>query len=76
MALTGLQELRVVARQLPSQLSSLTHLQALAVHGPQTGWEVVGELPLLRRLATHPGAAVAACLRAPHLCWAQEPVRN
>jgi hypothetical protein len=69
-ALTGLQELRGAAKQLPAWLSSLTGLRQMGMDGPESHWEVVGQLPLLRRLRSQSEAAMAAVLCMPHLCWA------
>jgi hypothetical protein len=68
-ALTGLQELWGAAKQLPAWLSSLTSLRVVDLNGPESGWGVLGQLPLLRRLEPYPVEARAVVLCAPHLCW-------
>jgi Leucine-rich repeat (LRR) protein len=64
-------------QQLPPWLSSLSRLEELSVQCSQdtTGWEVLGQLPALRRLravdfSPHKLSLVKHALpHVPHLCW-------
>jgi Leucine-rich repeat (LRR) protein len=79
--LTGLSQLclcKAHFNQLPGWLSRLTRLENLKVSsimGQFYGWQVLAELPLLRRLegsSNVPIVMAPLLRRAPHLCWAQE----
>jgi Leucine-rich repeat (LRR) protein len=80
-ALTQLSRLRSLRlaftdiQRLPPWLPSLQHLEELDVTSCSIGpddWEVLGQLPLLRRVRVSGGDLIRACLsreHAPHLCW-------
>jgi hypothetical protein len=74
--LTGLRSLAFSADkfswhglQLPPWLSTLQHLTEIACDSATSGFEVLQQLPLLRRLRTRVEAVPMLCA-APNLCWA------
>jgi hypothetical protein len=78
--LTRLRRLRIDRLHLLLPwLAALTTLEELVLLGSgedEPGWEVVAQLPLLRRVNAEFNwdegtRTCAACLYAPHLCWAQ-----
>jgi Leucine-rich repeat (LRR) protein len=76
-ALTQLSQLRKLSiacdgyRMVPSWLSSLRCLEVLEVTGKvRHGWEVVAQLPALRRVTVEEQVMLCALRHAPHLCWA------
>jgi Leucine-rich repeat (LRR) protein len=61
-------------QQLPPWLLSLQGLEELSLCGfglAAGGWEVLGQLPLLRRVGVDQEQKATAFQHAPHLCWAE-----
>jgi Leucine-rich repeat (LRR) protein len=55
---------------LPAWLSTFQHLQEFGCDHAIPGWEVLQQLPVLRRIGTGVRPVVPLLCAAPHLCWA------